>query len=77
MYDVQLICLRYHGIYIIDQVSGIIVAPEEPDDWNPKYSKIWLSFSKLNGVKIQGGGIIDGSGSKWWATSCKINKKNV
>ncbi|KAG6504486.1 probable polygalacturonase At1g80170 [Zingiber officinale] len=61
---------------LIIQVSGIIVAPEEPDDWNPKYSKIWLSFSKLNGVKFQGGGIIDGSGSKWWAASCKINKKN-
>lgn len=39
-------------------------------------ARIWLDFSKLKGVLFQGSGVIDGSGSKWWATSCKKNKSN-
>jgi len=61
----------------MEQVSGTIVAPDEPKDWDPKSPRTWLVFSKLSGARIQGGGIIDGSGSKWWASSCKINKTNV
>lgn len=61
----------------IDQVSGTIVAPDEPKDWDLEHPRMWLFFSKLKGVKFQGGGIIDGSGSKWWAASCKITKTNV
>lgn len=59
------------------QISGTIVAPEEPKDWDPKNPRTWLYFSKLSGVRFQGDGVIDGSGSKWWASSCKINKTNV
>ncbi|KAK1268858.1 putative polygalacturonase [Acorus gramineus] len=62
---------------LIIQISGTIVAPDEPKDWDPKLPRLWLSFSGLNGVKIQGGGTIDGSGTKWWASSCKINKTNA
>ncbi|CAL9088337.1 unnamed protein product [Musa textilis] len=62
--------------HLIVQVKGTIVAPDDPKDWDPKYPSTWLSFSKLNGVRIQGGGVIDGSGSKWWAASCKIDRTN-
>ncbi|KAM0932820.1 putative endo-polygalacturonase [Dioscorea sansibarensis] len=61
---------------LIVQISGTIVAPDEPNDWDPKNRRTWLYFSKLKAVRIQGGGVIDGSGSKWWASSCKINKTN-
>ncbi|WOL04248.1 hypothetical protein Cni_G12969 [Canna indica] len=61
---------------IIYQVSGAIVAPDEPKNWDPQSPRKWLAFSKLRGVKFQGGGMIDGSGSKWWAASCKIKKTN-
>ena len=53
------------------------MAPEEPSNWDPKFQRIWLEFSKLKGVVFQGNGVIDGSGSKWWAASCKKNKSNV
>jgi hypothetical protein len=53
------------------------VAPDEPKNWDPKLPRVWLDFSKLNGTLFQGGGVIDGSGSKWWASSCKKNKSNV
>lgn len=55
-------------------IQGAIVAPEEPEDWDPASPRLWLLFGGLVGARIQGGGIIDGSGSKWWANSCKIDK---
>lgn len=59
------------------QIEGTIVAPDEPKNWDPKNPRIWLDFFNLTGVLFQGGGVIDGSGSKWWAASCKRNKSNV
>ncbi|KAH9627202.1 hypothetical protein KSS87_020748 [Heliosperma pusillum] len=62
---------------LIVQIDGTIVAPAEPNDWDPKLSRVWLDFSNLTGVSFQGRGVIDGSGSKWWAASCKKNKTNA
>ncbi|KAL4198780.1 hypothetical protein AMTRI_Chr03g47720 [Amborella trichopoda] len=61
---------------IIVQIAGKIIAPDEPGEWDPKNPRTWLAFSKLEGVVFQGGGVIDGSGSKWWDSSCKRNKSN-
>ncbi|XP_020870027.1 probable polygalacturonase At1g80170 isoform X1 [Arabidopsis lyrata subsp. lyrata] len=61
---------------LIIQIDGTIVAPDEPSNWDSKFQRIWLEFSKLKGVVFQGKGVIDGSGSKWWAASCKKNKSN-
>ncbi|KAF3944821.1 hypothetical protein CMV_028750 [Castanea mollissima] len=61
---------------LVIQIEGTIIAPDEPKNWDPKSPRTWLDFSKLNGVLFQGGGVIDGSGSKWWAASCKKNKSN-
>ncbi|XP_044480683.1 probable polygalacturonase At1g80170 [Mangifera indica] len=61
---------------LIIQIDGTIVAPDEPKNWDPNLPQLWLVFSKLKGVLFQGGGVIDGSGSKWWAASCKKNKSN-
>ena len=62
---------------LVQQIEGTIVAPDDPDTWDPKNSRTWLDFYKLKGVLFQGHGVIDGSGSKWWASSCKKNKTNV
>ncbi|CAN0893003.1 Probable polygalacturonase At1g80170 [Linum grandiflorum] len=61
---------------LIIQIDGTIVAIDEPANWDPSFPRTWLDFSKLNGVVFQGHGVIDGSGSKWWAASCKKNKTN-
>ncbi|KAL7128489.1 hypothetical protein ABFS83_14G320700 [Erythranthe nasuta] len=58
------------------QIEGTIVAPDEPKSWDPKNQRNWLSFYNLTKVYFQGNGVIDGSGSKWWAASCKKNKTN-
>ncbi|CAI9778173.1 unnamed protein product [Fraxinus pennsylvanica] len=57
-------------------IEGTIVAPDEPKSWDPKNPRIWLEFYNLTKVLFQGGGVIDGSGSNWWAASCKKNKSN-
>ncbi|XP_022977184.1 probable polygalacturonase At1g80170 [Cucurbita maxima] len=61
-----------HGMVI--QIEGTIVAPGEPENWDPKLPRQWLEFTKLSAATFQGDGIIDGSGEKWWAESCKKNK---
>ncbi|KAL6629217.1 hypothetical protein ACP70R_028982 [Stipagrostis hirtigluma subsp. patula] len=61
---------------MIIEIQGTIVAPEEPSEWDPHNPRLWLLFGGLAGARIQGGGVIDGSGAKWWAKSCKINKSN-
>ncbi|OVA20735.1 Glycoside hydrolase [Macleaya cordata] len=61
---------------LIIQINGTIVAPDEPNDWDPNSPNLWLEFSKLKRVTFQGVGVIDGSGNKWWASSCKKNKEN-
>uniref|UniRef100_A0ACD5V9L1 Uncharacterized protein n=1 Tax=Avena sativa TaxID=4498 RepID=A0ACD5V9L1_AVESA len=55
-------------------IHGTIVAPDEPSEWDPKSPRLWLLFGGLDGARIQGGGVIDGSGCKWWANSCKTDR---
>ncbi|XP_022966897.1 probable polygalacturonase At1g80170 [Cucurbita maxima] len=59
---------------MIIQIEGTIIAPDEPEKWDPKLPRQWLEFTKLNAATFQGDGVIDGSGEKWWAESCKKNK---
>lgn len=61
---------------MIVQIAGTVVAPNDPTTWDPQNPRTWLVFSRLNGVTIQGEGVIDGSGQKWWAQSCKTNRSN-
>lgn len=70
-------CLMSYSFRCWVQIEGTIVAPDEPKNWDPKNPRSWLDFFNLTGVLFQGGGVIDGSGSKWWAASCKRNKSNV
>eukprot|EP01018_Ginkgo_biloba_P018146 Gb_12018 [translate_table: standard] len=58
------------------QVSGTIIAPEDPSVWEETDSSLWLGFHGVNDLTVEGGGSIYGRGEKWWAQSCKINKTN-
>lgn len=48
-------------------ISGNIVAPENPDDWQGSDGGQWLHFLGVKGLAISGGGIVDGRGQQWWA----------
>ncbi|KAK7269458.1 hypothetical protein RIF29_22184 [Crotalaria pallida] len=57
------------------QVDGTIVPPDGPDTWPRNSSKRqWLVFYRINGMSMQGAGLIDGRGEKWWNLPCKPHK---
>ncbi|XP_047975050.1 probable polygalacturonase At1g80170 [Salvia hispanica] len=58
------------------QIEGTIVAPDDIDTWDPDFPRMWLGYYNLTNVSFEGNGVIDGSGKKWWAASCKRNKSN-
>ncbi|XP_071719587.1 probable polygalacturonase At3g15720 [Rutidosis leptorrhynchoides] len=51
------------------QLLGTIVAPEDPNSWSDCESGAWLKFSDVNGLFIDGSGMIDGRGNAWWTKS--------
>eukprot|EP00253_Pinus_taeda_P022662 PITA_22662 len=63
------------GDNLFAQISGSVVAPADPSTWNSPYASGWLRFSTVQGLTIQGSGIIDGSGQKWW--ECKRDQAFV
>ncbi|KAL6552964.1 hypothetical protein OROGR_006806 [Orobanche gracilis] len=50
---------------IIFQLEGTIIAPQSPGAWSSKPLQ-WLDFTSVDGLIIQGKGVIDGQGSVWW-----------
>ncbi|KAL2234715.1 UNVERIFIED_CONTAM: putative polygalacturonase [Sesamum indicum] len=59
------------------RVSGILVAPQDPEVWDGLNVHKWLYFHGVKQLTIEGGGLIDGRGQKWWAQSCKTNESNA
>ncbi|RZC91401.1 hypothetical protein C5167_027465 [Papaver somniferum] len=60
---------------IIVQISGIIVGPLTLKEWGwPSLIKKWIVFKKVDGLTVQGRGIIDGRGNCWWENSCHNSK---
>ncbi|KAI3677343.1 hypothetical protein L1987_86968 [Smallanthus sonchifolius] len=51
------------------QILGTIIAPQNPSSWNGCETGAWLLFYKVDGLVIDGGGMIDGRGSVWWTKS--------
>ncbi|GMY22057.1 polygalacturonase At1g48100-like [Fagus crenata] len=57
------------------QIDGAIMPPDGPNSWPRNNSKRqWLLFYRINGMSMQGGGVIDGRGEKWWNLPCKTHK---
>jgi galacturan 1,4-alpha-galacturonidase len=62
-------------ILLYEKIDGTIMPPDGPESWPSKMNKRqWLVFYKINGMSMQGGGVIDGRGEKWWNLPCKPHK---
>ncbi|XP_021734520.1 polygalacturonase At1g48100-like [Chenopodium quinoa] len=60
---------------IVFQLEGTIMPPDGPESWPKNSSKRqWLIFYRIHGLTLQGGGLIDGRGDKWWNLPCKPHK---
>ncbi|GJT65336.1 polygalacturonase-like protein [Tanacetum coccineum] len=63
------------GYGIVFQIEGTIMAPDGPRVWPKGMSmRQWLVFYRVNGMSLQGDGVIDGRGAKWWDLPCKPHK---
>ncbi|KAF3452368.1 hypothetical protein FNV43_RR02801 [Rhamnella rubrinervis] len=57
------------------QIDGTVMPPDGPDSWPRNNSRRqWLVFYRINGMSMQGSGVIDGRGEKWWNLPCKPHK---
>ncbi|EEF50012.1 polygalacturonase At1g48100 [Ricinus communis] len=60
---------------LVFQIDGTIMPPDGPKSWPRNMSKRqWLVFYRISGMSVQGGGVIDGRGEKWWNLPCKPHK---
>ncbi|KAB5569554.1 hypothetical protein DKX38_003347 [Salix brachista] len=60
---------------LVFQVDGTLMPPDGPDSWPKKNSRRqWLVFYRINEMSLQGGGVINGRGEKWWDLPCKPHK---
>ncbi|KAL3843570.1 hypothetical protein ACJIZ3_000973 [Penstemon smallii] len=63
---------------ILFQIQGSLMPPDGPHLWPKVYNKRqWLVFYRINGMSMQGGGLIDGRGQKWWDLPCKPHKRKI
>lgn len=57
------------------QIDGTVMPPDGPESWPQSNNKRqWLVFYRVDGMKLQGGGLIDGRGEKWWNLPCKPHR---
>ncbi|XWS19083.1 hypothetical protein CRYUN_Cryun32bG0100700 [Craigia yunnanensis] len=47
-------------------VEGEIIGPSNLSDWSGYDVSMWLSFQNVNGLIVDGNGLIDGQGAIWW-----------
>ncbi|KAJ6334339.1 hypothetical protein OIU78_011267 [Salix suchowensis] len=60
---------------LVFQVDGTLMPPDGPDSWPKKNSRRqWLVFYRINEMSLQGGGVINARGEKWWDLPCKPHK---
>lgn len=63
------------GTFVTEKVDGTLVPPDGPESWPKNASRHqWLVFYRINEMSLQGGGVIDGKGEKWWNLPCKPHR---
>ncbi|CAJ1874095.1 unnamed protein product [Sphenostylis stenocarpa] len=62
------------GVLVL-KVDGTLMPPDGPESWPKNNSRHqWLVFYRINGMSLEGSGLIDGRGEKWWDLPCKPHK---
>lgn len=65
----------FFWVKYVDKVDGTLMPPDGPESWPKNNSRHqWLVFYRINGMSLEGNGLIDGRGEKWWDLPCKPHK---
>lgn len=59
------------------QNLGRIIAPESVRVWDGKDAGEWVAFMNIDGLHVDGNGVVDGSGKPWWDQSCRYHPQLV
>ncbi|KAI5446645.1 hypothetical protein KIW84_014475 [Lathyrus oleraceus] len=60
---------------LVFQIDGTLMAPDGPECWPEEDSKNqWLVFYRLDQMTLNGTGIIEGNGERWWNLPCKPHR---
>lgn len=73
-YGHELIIIYYIFYKVLLQLQGTLVAPTR-DAW--KGDDKWIQFSYVDGLIINGGGLIDGQGASWWESCINCDRPTV
>lgn len=69
---VLIISYKFNGW---DQIDGTLMPPDGQKQWPPNTNKQdWLLFKGVHGMLMQGTGLINGRGEKWWDLPRKPHK---
>ncbi|XP_038899303.1 polygalacturonase QRT2-like [Benincasa hispida] len=58
---------------LLFKIEGTIKASPHISDYE-KDRRHWIIFQNISNFRVEGKGIINGNGRKWWSNSCKVNK---
>ena len=74
-YKQKLMVLVLGTFLVNEKIDGTLMPPDGPDSWPKNNSRRqWLVFYRINEMSLQGSGLIDGRGEKWWNLPCKPHK---
>ncbi|CAN6724476.1 unnamed protein product [Malus baccata var. baccata] len=60
---------------LVFQIEGTLMPPDGPDQWPPNTKRQdWLLFKEVHRMLMQGNGLLNGRGEKWWDLPCKPHK---
>ncbi|XP_019097452.1 PREDICTED: probable polygalacturonase At3g15720 [Camelina sativa] len=57
------------------QLDGVIIAPSNITAWSNPKSQMWIGFSSIFGLVVDGSGKIDGGGSSFWELKLKVSQR--
>ncbi|VVA35767.1 PREDICTED: polygalacturonase [Prunus dulcis] len=67
--------IRPYKSRLVFQIDGTLMPPDGPKQWPPNTNKQdRLLFKGVHGMLMQGNGLINGRGEKWWDLPCKPHK---
>ncbi|KAJ4847180.1 hypothetical protein Tsubulata_040885 [Turnera subulata] len=55
------------------QIQGTIIGPSQVQKGVGYYMNSWIVFQRVNGLTVDGNGVIDGQGANWW--KCFVGRK--
>jgi len=61
-------------LFLFDKIDGKLEGPRKPIYWKNKENRSWLGFKDVEGLVINGSGVLNPHGEAWWK-SVSLSKR--